>query len=82
MMRLPMAVDPVNEMRSTRGSLTSISPAIAGSLEVTTLKTPGGKPACAASSPMMVAGLGVLGAGFSTTVQPASSADMTLAKLM
>ena len=31
---------------------------------------------------MMVPVLGVLGAGFSTTVQPASSADMTLAKLM
>ena len=43
MMRLPMAVDPVNEMRSTRGSLTSISPAIAGSLAGHDIEDPGGE---------------------------------------
>ena len=31
MMRLPTAVEPVKEIRSTRGSVTSISPAMAGS---------------------------------------------------
>ncbi len=44
----------------------------AGSAEVTTFTTPGGRPTSAASSPMYVPINGVSGAGFRTTVQPAS----------
>ena len=42
MMRLPTAVEPVNEIMSTRGSPVSTSPTAAGSPDVTTLNTPGG----------------------------------------
>ena len=62
MMCLPTAVEPVNEIRSTLGSATSISPAMAGWLEVMTLNTPAGKPASAANSPMTAAMAGVSGA--------------------
>ena len=77
----PTAVEPVKVTRSTRGSLVSISPAIAGSDEVTTLNTPGGKPASCASSPRTVAALGVFGAGLRIMVQPASRPAMTLPRL-
>ena len=44
---------------------------------VTTLRTPGGKPASSARSPSRSAVSGVCSAGFSTTVQPAASAGAT-----
>ena len=45
----PVAVDPVNETMSTRGSLASSAPT-PWSLEVTMLTTPGGKSVCSAMS--------------------------------
>ena len=70
MMRRPTAVEPVKEMRSTRGSVTSSS-ATALSEVVTTWRTPGGKSVCSATRrPMRVAFHGVLGAAFRITVLP------------
>ena len=65
MMRLPTAVEPVNEIMSTRGSPVSTSPTVAGSPDVTTLSTPAGMSVSSATSlPMHVALHGVSGAGF------------------
>ena len=70
MIRRPTAVDPVNEMRSTRGSVTRSS-ATALSDVVTTWSTPAGKSVRSATSrPMRVAFQGVLGAAFKMTVLP------------
>ena len=44
MTRLPTAVDPVNPIRSTRGSVTRASPATVP-VPGTTLSTPFGRPA-------------------------------------
>ncbi|CNH10500.1 Uncharacterised protein [Mycobacterium tuberculosis] len=78
----PVAVEPVNEIMSTRGSLASMAPT-AWSLEVTMLITPGGKSVCSAmSSPSTAAHHGVSGAGFRTTVLPAASAGPILARLI
>lgn len=66
----PVAVEPVNETKSTRGSLASMAPS-AWSVEVTMLTTPGGMSVCSAiSSPSTAATHGVSGAGLSTTVLP------------
>ena len=74
MMRLPTAVEPVNEIMSTRGSAVSTSPT-RWSDEVTTLNTPGGMSVSSATSrPSHVAFHGVSGAGLRITVQPAASA--------
>ena len=74
MIRRPTAVEPVNEIRSTRGSMTRSS-ATALSDVVTTWSTPGGKSVCSATSrPMRVAFHGVLGAAFKITVLPVASA--------
>ena len=55
-MCLPTAVEPVNEIMSTRSSPVSASPTIAGSFAVTTLNTPGGMSVCSATiRPMKVA---------------------------
>ena len=79
---LPVAVDPVNETRSTRGSSASCAPN-RWSLDVTTLTTPGGMSVCSATARASAAAAhGVSGAGLSTTVQPAASAGPTLARLI
>ena len=78
----PVAVDPVNDTMSTRGSDDSIAPT-AWSSEVTMFRTPAGISVCAAaSSPRIAAHQGVSGAGLSTTVFPAASAGPILARLI
>src|SRR5262249_35805839 len=77
MRSLPTAVEPVKESLRTVG-LDVISPPIAAALPVTTLSTPGGKPARCASSANASAENGVASAGLMTTVQPAASAGETL----
>ena len=73
-MRRPVAVEPVNEIRSTSGLTTSSSPTM-WSDEVTTLKTPAGMSVCSATRrPMRVAFHGVSGAGFRIIVLPVASA--------
>ncbi|CAB4726145.1 unannotated protein [freshwater metagenome] len=82
MIARPVAVDPVKETMSTRGSVESTA---ATSLEsgVTTLKTPAGMSVCSAiSRPSSHATHGVSGAGLRTTVQPAASAGAILARLI
>ena len=70
MMRLPVAVEPVNEIRSTRGRAVSSSPT-RWSDEVTTLTTPAGMSVFSATSrPSRVAFHGVSGAGLRTVVLP------------
>src|SRR4051794_41084665 len=78
--RRPAAVDPVNDTLSmpgwvTRYSLTSRS---AGSTD----STPSGSPASVNNAPSHSASIGVSGAGFNTTVHPASSAGTTLLMAM
>src|SRR3954447_2789087 len=81
-MRLPTAVEPVNEIMSTRGSPVSASPTSAGSDAVTTFSTPGGMSvSSAAMRAMNVAEYGVSGAGLSTTVQPDASAGPSFDRL-
>ena len=63
-MRLPTAVEPVNEIMSTRGSPVSTSPTAAGSTDVTTLNTPGGMSVSSATSlPIHVARVRRVGRG-------------------
>src|SRR5262249_52732028 len=82
MIRRPVAVEPVKLIMSTRGSVVSTSPTVAGSPDVTTLSTPGGMSVCSvASLPMNVALQGVSGAGFSTMVLPAASAGVSFDRL-
>ena len=78
MIRLPTAVDPVNEIRSTFGDSVSSSPT-RWSDDVTTLSTPGGKSVCSATSrPSRVAFHGVSGAGLRITVLPVARACPSL----
>jgi hypothetical protein len=85
MMCLPTAVEPVNDTMSTR---VDHPPAgrrqSRGSSEVITLNTPGGNLGVHSftTRPSIVADHGVSGAAFSTTVQPAASAGMHLARLI
>ena len=80
--RRPVAVEPVNEIMSTRGSAVRAS-ATAGPLAVSTLTTPGGMSVCVATTrPSSAPVHGVCGAGLSTTVQPAASAGPSLARLI
>ena len=73
MIRRPTAVEPVNEMRSTRGSVTRSS-ATALSEVVTTWRTPAGMSVFSATSrPIRVAFQGVFGAAFRITVFPVAS---------
>ena len=70
MIRLPVTVEPVNEIMSTRGDSVSSSPT-RWSLDVTTLNTPAGMSVFSATSrPRRVAFHGVSGAGLSTHVFP------------
>ncbi len=81
MIRRPVAVEPVNEIMSTRRSSDSSSPT-SGSDEVTTLSTPGGRSVFSATMrAMRVAFHGVSGAGFSTTVHPVASAGAILCRI-
>ena len=74
MMRLPVTVEPVNEIRSTRGLMTSSSPT-RWSDDVTTLTTPAGMSVCSATRrPRRVAFHGVSGAGLRIIVLPVASA--------
>src|SRR5690349_11233169 len=78
----PVAVEPVNDTTSTRGSVLSIAP-IAWSELLTTLSTPGGRSvSVAAMAATAAAAHGVSGAGLRTTVQPAARAGPTLARLI
>ena len=79
---LPVSVDPVKLIMSTRSSFVRIEPA-AGSDAVTILITPGGKSVCSAINlPSARPVHGVSGAGFNTTEHPAASAGIILAKLI
>ena len=70
MMRLPVAVDPVNEIRSTLGESVSSSPT-RWSDEVTTFTTPAGMSVFSAMRrPSRVAFHGVSGAGLMIVVLP------------
>ena len=78
MIRLPTAVDPVNEIRSTLGDMVSSSP-IRWSEEGMTLTTPAGISVRSATRrPMRVALKGVSGAGLSTMVLPVARACPSL----
>ena len=71
---MPVAVEPVNVIMSTRGSAASAA-GTSLSLEVTTLKTPAGKSVFSLTRrPSSVPAHGVSCAGLSTTVLPAASA--------
>ena len=81
MIARPVAVEPVNETRSTRGSVASTE-ATPLSRGVTTLSTPGGRSVCSvASRPSSAATHGVSGAGLSTTVLPASERGTDLGEV-
>ena len=70
MIRLPVTVEPVNEIMSTSGDSVSSSPT-RWSDDVTTLNTPGGMSVFSATRrPSRVAFQGVSGAGLSTVVLP------------
>jgi hypothetical protein len=73
---LPARVDPVNEIMSTPGCLTSASPAFCP-VPVTRLNTPLGRPAVSITSASTKAFSGATSEGLSTTVQPAASAGAT-----
>src|SRR5439155_10930708 len=68
-----VGTEPVNEMRASRGSATSVAP-VAAPLPWTTLNTPAGRPAAAAQSASSELVSGAHSGGFSTTVLPAASA--------
>src|SRR5688500_9810231 len=72
----PVSVAPVNATLSTPGWATSGAPA-SGPSPVTTLNTPGGKPASWTSAANSRVEAGACSAGLTTTVQPAASAGAT-----
>ena len=76
-MRSPVAVDPVNEILRTRGSLTSTSPNSPPG-PVSTESTPSGKPASTKQAASARAVNGVVRAGFKTTALPAAKAGASL----
>jgi hypothetical protein len=71
--REPTAVEPVNATLSTPGCSASGAPASAPK-PVTTLNTPGGKPASSISLANSSVEAGACSAGLTTNVQPAASA--------
>ena len=75
MIFLPVATLPVKTIFATRGSSTRA--AAPASSTATTFKTPSGRPALRAISPMRRPTRVVEGAGFRTTVFPAASASAT-----
>src|SRR6187455_1948330 len=72
-MRCPVASDPVNATLATSGCSTSGAPT-SGPKPVTTLTTPGGKPACSTSRMNSSTLADVNSDGLMTTVLPAASA--------
>src|SRR4026209_433805 len=82
MMRRPVAVEPVNEITSTRGSSTSCAPSAALPEPVITFSTPGGRSVAAAASPINAADHGVSGAALRMTVQPAPRAATHFARVI
>ena len=72
----PVEVAPVKATLSTPGCATSGAPA-SSPKPVTTLKTPGGKPASSTSSANSSVEAGACSAGLTTTQQPAASAGAT-----
>ena len=68
-----MVVAPVNATLSMPGWATSGAPAV-GPKPVTTLNTPGGKPASSTRRASSSVDAGVCSAGFTTMVQPAARA--------
>ena len=74
MMTRPVALSPVNVIRSTPGCSVSRSPASPGPKPCTTLNTPGGMPASANAWASSAAVSGLCSAGLSTTVLPNASA--------
>ena len=73
MICLPTSVEPVKTTLCTSGCVTKRLPTTEP-WPGTTVKTPGGRPASSASSPMRIAVSGVISAGLSTTVLPAARA--------
>ena len=69
----PTAVEPVNATLSTPGCSASGAPQ-SGPKPVTTLNTPGGKPASSTSLANSSVEAGACSAGLTTNVQPAASA--------
>ena len=76
MMSFPISFEPVKLILSTRGWVRSGPPA-SGPRPVTTLRTPGGRPASWTMRASSSAESGVCSAGLSTTVHPAASAGAT-----
>src|SRR5678815_1402653 len=74
--RRPARVEPVNEIMSTSGCLTSASPTT-GPNPVTRLNTPLGSPTSCTTPARRNALNGAISDGLSTTVQPAASAGAT-----
>src|SRR5690606_14805471 len=72
-MRAPVASEPVNVILATSGWSTSAEPAD-GPRPVTTLKTPGGKPASRVSSANSRVEAEANSEGLTTTAQPAAMA--------
>src|SRR6202035_4743212 len=68
---MPVAVEPVNAILSTPGCDASAAP-VSGPQPVTTLMTPGGKPASANSFANASVEVGVWSLGLTTNVQPAA----------
>src|SRR3954468_18981160 len=79
-MRCPTGVLPVNDTMSMSDS-TSAWPASAPD-PVTTLNTPGGKPASSTASANASTASGSCGAGLTTTVLPIASAGATLPAML
>src|SRR5262249_52771056 len=75
---LPTAVDPVKAILRTSGWPTSTSPIGRDLAPVTTLNTPGGRPASAVSAARASAVSGVAEAGLGTAGQPGARAGAVL----
>src|ERR1700733_3025547 len=69
---MPVVVDPVNAILSTPGCDANAAP-VSGPQPVTTLMTPGGKPASANSFANASVDVGGWSLGLTTNVQPAAS---------
>src|SRR4051794_1943667 len=78
MIARPVAVDPTKLMWPTSGCDVRAAPA-SGPSPTATLRTPGGNPACRASSASANGASGATSDGFSTTVLPAANAGATFA---
>ncbi len=79
--RFPTAVEPVNEIMSTRGSVANSSATSLAGVG-TTLSTPAGMSVCSATKrPSRVAFHGVWGSGLRMTVLPVASAGPSLLRM-